>query len=294
MKELVATLLVAAFTISVSSISGHRTVELFGYPALALAALLAFGLQWLAFVPAAASRSERSYDLVGGLSFLAVLCLGLLAAERHGLLDARRGLLATLIMIWATRLSVFLFARVRRSGGDGRFDAIKVDPGRFLLAWTLQGAWVMLSALPALIQITATAPSRGFGLSEASGLALWLVGFALEVTADRQKSAFNQRPENVGRFIERGLWSRCQHPNYLGEILLWSGVFVYGAAEYEGLEWLALLSPLFVYGLLTRVSGIPLLDARAARRWGADPDYQRYRRRTPLLWPRLRPQRPSR
>jgi steroid 5-alpha reductase family enzyme len=89
---------------------------------------------------------------------------------------------------------------------------------------------------------------------------LWVLGWALEVIADAQKSRFNADVANRGRFINTGLWSRSRHPNYFGEILLWVGVAVVAFPVLHGWQYVTLLSPFFVAFLLTRVSGIPLLE----------------------------------
>ena len=126
-------------------------------------------------------------------------------------------------------------------------------------------------------------------LFAAVGLAVWAIGFGIEVVADRQKREFRRQPGNRGRFITTGLWAWSRHPNYFGEITLWTGVALLAAPVLSGWQYLTLVSPLFVYLLLTRVSGIPLLEARAEERWGSDPAYRAYRDRTPPLF--LRPPR---
>ncbi|WP_022868351.1 DUF1295 domain-containing protein [Schaalia vaccimaxillae] len=78
-------------------------------------------------------------------------------------------------------------------------------------------------------------------------------------------------------------WSR--HSNYFGEILLWIGTFIIVAPVLQGWQWVAVLSPFFVVFLLTRVSGIPLLEKKADRKWGDRTDYQRYKRATSVLIP---------
>ena len=96
---------------------------------------------------------------------------------------------------------------------------------------------------------------------------------------------YAERDEDI--YLTSGLWSRSRHPNYFGEIVIWVGVFVTAAPVLVGWQWVALLSPLFVILLLTRVSGIPLLEARAEKKWGDRADYIAYRENTPSLIPRL-------
>ena len=189
--------------------------------------------------------------------------------------------------IWAIRLSSFLFLRIHHAGKDGRFDQLKTSPVRFLVPWTLQALWVFLTLNVVIVINSQSGPAPPLGIWDGIGFMVWVMGFGIEVVADSQKTAFNANPENEGKWIDEGLWSRCRHPNYLGEILLWTGVAIFGVACFEGLEMVSWISPVFVYLLLTKVSGIPLLDRRALAKWGDDPEYQKYRENTPALFFRL-------
>ena len=229
-----------------------------------------------------AAQTERCFDLTGSLTYLAVVG----CAVTLGGCEPRALLLALLVCIWALRLGSFLFARIRREGADHRFDELKPDFARFLLTWTLQGLWVFLTLSCALAAITASA-GRALGAPAALGTAVWIAGFAIEVIADRQKAVFRADPANRDRFIATGLWAWSRHPNYCGEILLWVGVALIALPALSGWSHVTLISPLFVYVLLTRISGIPLLESRSDAKWGDDPGYRAYRSRTPLLW--LRP-----
>jgi len=252
-----------------------------GLAVFAICALVSFGVNAAVFVHAYATQTERFFDLTGSITYLTLLAIALVL----GVGDARAMLLAALIAVWALRLGSFLFLRIRRDGGDGRFDRIKPDLPRYLLTWMIQALWVLLTAGAALAAMTAPAPTD-LDLPAALGTSLWVVGFVIEVVADRQKSAFRAVPANQGRFITEGLWSWSRHPNYFGEILLWFGIALIAAPALDGARLLTLVSPVFVLVLLTRVSGIPLLEARGRRRWGGEPGYQAYLARTPALVPR--------
>ena len=252
-----------------------------GFPLFALAVLLAFAVQWIAFIPAALGRTDRYFDATGSLTYIVVTALLLLLAPGTG---TRGIVLGVMVIVWALRLGSFLLVRNIRSGGDDRFADIIGDPVRFLSVWSIQGLWVSLTAAAAWIAITSGVGASADGMLWA-GLVIWAVGFTIEVVADLQKSRFKRDPVNEGRFIRSGLWSVVRHPNYLGEILLWIGVLVAAAPALRGWQWIALLSPLFVILLLTRVSGIPLLEAKAERKWGDDPEYRAYVDRTPRLIP---------
>ena len=254
-----------------------------GFPGFALAVVVAFAVQWIAYIPAAIAQTDRYFDLTGSLTYISVTIL--LLASSPGL-DPRSVILTALVVIWAARLGSFLFARNRRSGTDDRFDEIKTSKLRFLSVWTVQGLWVSLTASAAWIAIT-SANDAPLGWTTWAGLAIWLFGFAIEVVADNQKRLFKADQANAGKFIQTGLWSVSRHPNYFGEIVLWIGVLIIAAPALQGWQWVALLSPVFVVVLLTRVSGIPLLEAKAERKWGDDPAYLAYRARTPRLIPRF-------
>jgi len=185
-----------------------------------------------------------------------------------------------LVFAWASRLGSFLFRRVRAAGSDPRFDEIKSSASRFLIAWTLQGLWVFLTLCAALAAITTRSPSD-FGMLDGLGVTVWAIGFAIEVVADRQKGRF--RAEHPGHYIDTGLWSWSRHPNYFGEIVLWIGVALIASSTLQGWQWVTMISPVFVIFLLTRVSGVPLLEKRADERWANDENYQRYKANTSVL-----------
>jgi steroid 5-alpha reductase family enzyme len=253
-----------------------------GVPVVFLGAALAVALNWIAFLPAFAARTERYYDLTGSLTYLSVTATALLAA---GTVDARAVTLAALVAIWASRLGLFLFRRIRAEGKDARFDEVKTSGPRFFLAWTLQAVWVFLTLAAALTAITTATPAP-LGIWFGVGLGVWLAGFTIEVVADRQKRAFRRANDTKTEFITTGLWAWSRHPNYFGEVVLWVGVAIAAAPTFVGWQWVALVSPLFVYLLLTRGSGVPILERRADARWGGQPEYESYKARTPVLFPR--------
>ncbi len=256
-----------------------------GLPLFALAVGLAYIIQWIVFIPAFLFQTEKFFDLTGSLTYISVsLLIVFLSPDR----DARSLMLLALVLIWAARLGTFLFRRIHKAGKDDRFDELKPSFMRFLNVWTIQGLWVSFTAAAAWVAMTSAnqAPLDAFALV---GFLAWAAGFAIEVVADAQKSRFSADPANKGKFIQGGLWSRSRHPNYFGEILLWVGVAIIALPVLQGWQWVALISPIFVTVLLTRVSGIPLLEQKADKKWGGQPAYQEYKRKTPVLIPRLRP-----
>ena len=283
MKKILFILLAVGFPVGVATLANPGDLRIGGWPAMTLLALGCFGIQWLAFVPARLLQTERFYDLTGSLTYIAVTVGAVMTAAAP---SGSQWLIAAMILVWAGRLGSFLFRRIHAAGGDQRFDHIKISSSRFFVAWTLQGAWVVMTSSAAVSAILSEQPTA-VGAVFVIGAAMWVVGFVVEVVADRQKSRFRADPANEGRFINTGLWARSRHPNYFGEILLWSGIAVMAIPYLSGTQWVVMLSPLFVHALLTRVSGIPTLVRRGQQLWGDDPAYQAYLKSTPLLVPRL-------
>ena len=248
-------------------------------PVFALCGFLAFAINWLAFVPSAIAETEHYYDLVGGITYITVTLVAVFLSSD---LDLRAMIVAGMVLLWSFRLATFLFMRISKAGKDSRFDNIKTRPIAFLMAWTIQGLWVLLTAAAALAIITG-GNREPLGIVGYVGIAVWVIGFLIEVTADRQKSAFKADPANAGRFINVGLWAWSRHPNYFGEIVIWIGMAIIALPVLEGWQYVTLISPVFVIFLLTRVSGVPMLERSADERWGGQEDYENYKRKTPVL-----------
>ena len=271
-----AAIIVGALISWAGSDGGDRVGAL---PVFALCGALAFAVNWAAFIPAAIKQTEHYYDLTGGITYITVTVVAVLLSSP---LDLRSAIVAGMVLFWSIRLASFLFLRISRSGKDSRFDDIKNRPPRFFLAWTLQGLWVLLTAACALAIITG-GNREPLGIIGYVGIAVWSIGILIEIVADRQKSAFRADPANKGDFIDTGLWAWSRHPNYFGEIVLWTGMAIIAIPVLEGWQWATLISPVFVAFLLTKVSGVPMLEESADERWGGQEDYEAYKRNTPVL-----------
>ena len=278
----ISTLLIIGVIVS---LVGENSVEINGYSAVMCCAIICIGIQWLAWIPASIKQTERFYDLIGGLTYLTVIIFSLWAGSQSESPSIRELIISSLVVIWSLRLSFFLYRRIHRTGKDGRFDELKNSPIRFLVPWTLQGLWVFLTMIVVIVINSQNGPSPPLGIWDGLGLVVWISGFVIEVLADNQKNVFNAKPENQGKWIDSGLWSFSRHPNYFGEILLWSGIAIFGISCLTGLELLTWISPVFIYLLLTKISGVPILDKRALEKWGDNPEYQKYREQTSLLLP---------
>lgn len=283
LKFLLASLICIAVALPIALAGSQGSLMLTGnLPLFAACGAIGFLLHWLVFIPSYRNQTEHYFDLTGSASFILTIVFALALNPQP---DPRSLLLGMLIIAWALRLGWFLFRRVKRAGGDGRFDDIKTRLWRFAFTWTLGGLWVFLTLAAPLAAIT-SANKVPLGVLAWAGLAIWLAGFVIEAVADGQKTAFRAREENRHRFISHGLWAWSRHPNYFGEILLWFGLALIALPVLQGWQLVTLISPFFVTLLLTRVSGIPMLENRADDKWGDDADYRDYKSRTPVLIPR--------
>ena len=287
MKMIIQRVLAISFVIVLSLVLNYATTQdiistetgQIGFQVL----LIIYLIQLVVFLISFVLKTEHYYDLTGGITYITVIVYTLYQKQLLGALDFRSILLGVLILVWAMRLSSFLFLRIKKAGKDRRFDKIKTNFTPFMLAWALQGFWVFMCTLPAITAITSDSKTIDYFL--VGGAALWLFGFIMEVVADRQKSAFNQDPMNKGQFISTGLWSISRHPNYVGEVLLWTGIAVIALPTFSGLQHLALISPIFTYLLLTRVSGVNLLEASADKKWEGNDAYMEYKEKTAVFFP---------
>ena len=247
------------------------------------AVILAFLIQWVAYIPAYLFQTEKFYDLTGSLTYLTVIWFVYLSSNQVGEVNFQNLIVTVLISIWAIRLGSFLFGRIHKDGEDKRFRSIKTSPSQFFMTWTLQGMWVSICSMCA---ITGISSSEGLVLNPLFylGFILFLIGFSIEVIADHQKTVFRAIKENKDKFISTGLWSKSQHPNYFGEILLWSSIAIMSFSSLSGTQYLTMISPIFTYVLLVYISGVRMLDDMGNKKWGHLEEYKQYKKNTPVLF----------
>ena len=247
------------------------------------AVILAFLIQWVAFIPAYLFQTEKFYDLTGSLTYLTVIWFVYLSSNQVGEVNFQNLIVTVLISIWAIRLGTFLFSRIHKDGEDKRFRSIKTSPSQFFMTWTLQGMWVSICSMCA---ITGISSSEGLVLNPLFylGFILFVIGFSIEVIADHQKTVFRAIKENKDKFISTGLWSKSQHPNYFGEILLWSSIAIMSFSSLSGTQYLTMISPIFTYVLLVHISGVRMLDDMGNKKWGHLEEYKQYKQNTPVLF----------
>ncbi|EGF76508.1 hypothetical protein BATDEDRAFT_28457 [Batrachochytrium dendrobatidis JAM81] len=271
---------------------------------LRIPALLAIGINGIMGAIAIYLQTELFYDATGTATFILCTLLSLWnaipfpATFLQGMfeMDLRRLLLFVAVLVWAIRLGVFLFYRVHALGGDRRFDTIKMQPFRFAIVWLMQAIWTILVPLPiyTVLSIPTSLQTYPLGILDGMGLSLFMIGFAIEGVADMQKLQW-QIELGEKRFSQvntRGLWNYSRYPNYFGEILVWIGIYIcaVNALDWTRLDGIAMaimmsISPLFISVLLLKVSGIPLQEKMAIKRYAGNQEYQEYVDRTSMIIP---------
>ena len=250
------------------------------------AVILAFLIQWVAYIPAYTFQTEKFYDLTGTLTYLTVVWFTYMLSNSAGELKIGNLILALLISIWAVRLGSFLFLRIHKAGEDKRFRTIKPSASQFFMTWTLQGFWVSICSMCALTAISSEVGVI-INIFFYIGFALFLIGFSIEIVADNQKNTFRSLEENKDKFITSGLWAKSRHPNYFGEIMLWTGIALIALPSLSGAQYLTLISPVFTYILLVHISGVRMLEDMGNKKWGHLEEYKIYKDKTPRIIPKF-------
>ncbi len=218
-------------------------------------------------------------DVAWGLGYV-VLCIWL-ASTRP--LNPVAWLMYLLIAVWGLRLAWHIGHRLIGKREDFRYRQWREEWGvnfywrSYLQVYLLQGFLLVMIAMPVLV--AAKAPVASLGFWSLAGAGLWVVGFLIQLIADRQLAQFVHDRKSPAEVLDTGLWRYSRHPNYFGEILMWWGLFIIVCSLPNG--WVAVISPLIITWLLVFVSGIPMLE----RRYADHPGYQAYCKRTSKLVP---------
>ncbi|KAK4208338.1 hypothetical protein QBC37DRAFT_79454 [Rhypophila decipiens] len=336
------------------------------------AASASLAVQVLFGIPSILNQTELAYDLGGGVGYYVTLATAFLVpvlrrrlaqAESEAaqvdvpvsesrpitvkdllkglsLKDWNRRQLAVTggTVMWAFRLSSYLFIRALKKGHDSRFTRTKHMPVRFAIFWFAQSIWVLLCSMPAIAvnsvptealnAISRKSPSKKgkevatkpkgkpeedtpeakSTMTDKLGLIVFLSGFILETLADYQKNRWwAQKAKGIHNedFITRGLWAKSQYPNYLGDILLNSGLAIFASGilirqpVQSALGWNSTpggylkailipgLAPIFTAYTLLRLSGVPLSRRKYDRLYGGREDYNAWKESAGLLFPKL-------
>ncbi|KAK1581933.1 hypothetical protein Q3G72_010342 [Acer saccharum] len=248
---------------------------------LALTAIVTVGYQLFFFIITALLKFDKVTDFAGSTNFIIIAVLTLVL---KGTWHFRQVVLTLLVVIWGLRLGLFLLMRILNWGEDRRFDEMRNSLGKLAIFWIFQAVWVWTVSLPVTV-VNASDRDPSVHAADIIGWIMWFVGMSVEAVADQQKLIFKNSPENRGKWCNVGLWKYTRHPNYFGEIFLWWGIFVASAPVLKGAEWLVILGPIFLTLLLLFVSGIPMLEESADKKFGNVAAYRVYKKTTSPLIP---------
>ncbi len=202
----------------------------------------------------------------------------------------RAAAVLVLVCAWAVRLTGTQLARWGGTADeDFRYAEVRRRTGRaywpvsLVTIHLLPTAWVFLGLLP--LYPALALPARPPGPLDAAAALVVAGGIALEAAADLQLRRFLRRRRDPAAVLASGVWARSRHPNYLGELLFWWGLWLFGVAASPRWAWTA-LGPLAITALFLGVS-VPWRDRRMLAR---HPSFAERLRTTPALipWPARR------
>lgn len=244
------------------------------------AALGIFIYMLLFFFIAQYLKDNSIVDIGWGPGFIVVYFVTLSQADYIGITQY---VLGAAVLIWALRLGIYIYDRNKGTGEDFRYKQWREEWGKYVViraffqVFMFQGFFMYIIALPIIIVNYKAYP--GFGLAEILGIVFWLIGFGFEAIGDYQKSKFKAKPQNKGKIMQEGLWKFTRHPNYFGEALLWWGIFL--IAYPSGMVYLSIISPVVLTYLLTRVSGVAMLE----KKYEGNLEFEHYAQKTNAFFP---------
>lgn len=203
----------------------------------------------------------------------------------HNSLSAGTLLCCVLFILYGCRLGGYLAYREVKSTSykknmKGEIkEGSQVSTGAKIAIWLSCACLYVTQVLPVFYRL-----SNGTGTTVTSyiGAVIMVCGLALESAADLQKNAAKKK--NPKRFVDTGLFRLVRCPNYLGEMLFWTGVVVSGIGALHGAQWvLALIGYLGI--IFVMFSGARRLEIRQNKNYGNDPEYQQYVKTVPILLP---------
>lgn len=199
---------------------------------------------------------------------------------------ARQILITTLILIWGTRLLIYIFSRYKK-GADPRFVSWQNRTG--FLSILFIAFWIFISQTTLMIVMSYPSiytnffSQEGLVILDYIALITWIIGFYFEAVGDYQLHQFIKNPENKGKIMDKGLWKYSRHPNYFGEITMWWSIYLIVLNIPGG--WVTIIAPLTITFLLVFITGIPLNE----KVFENNPEYQKYKKKTSMLipcWPK--------
>ncbi len=243
-------------------------------------ALVLFFYYNICYLIALIKRRNDVADIAWGPGFVIAALVPLFI---QGVMIDRSILVTTFVVIWAARLTLHIHHRSKNTDEDFRYRMWRESWGRYfyiktyLFVFLLQGTILIFVVMPVIIINT----YRGSGATffDYFGILIWIIGFIFESISDVQLRNFLKQPENKGKIMQSGLWRYSRHPNYFGEVLQWWGLFIIGLSVPHG--WLGAVGPILITLLITKVSGIPLLE----KNMDGNLEFELYKKRTSIFFP---------
>jgi steroid 5-alpha reductase family enzyme len=245
-------------------------IEVMLYSAAAIFVYMVVVFFWATLI-----KDNSIVDIGWGMGFLVVISTGLLLLPAINTFHAA---LVAMVFIWGLRLSGYIFSRHRNVGEDYRYVQWRKEWGKYVVPraffqiFMLQGGFMYIIALPLMIAVAN--PSAVINWVSITGIVLWLIGFLFEAVGDYQKSQFKANQANSGKIMQSGLWRYTRHPNYFGEVLLWWGIWVFVLPA--GYWYVTIISPIILTFLLTKVSGVAMLE----KKYAGNKEFEEYARKT--------------
>ena len=238
--------------------------------------LITVCMQLSFFAIAYGLQIDKVTDFAGTANFLLLAIVTLWFGEDFSF---PKIIASLMVILWSLRLGAYLSYRILVWGEDNRFDVMRSKFWSFLGFWVMQILWVFLTCLPVIYFNSLDSPDELNTLATI-GVSMFLIGLIIEAWSDYSK--FNHKL-NGEKWCTAGLWKYSRHPNYFGNILLWFGIFVF--CYGYGVPLWTIIGPLWTTFLLLFVSGIPLLEASADKKYGDDLEYLQYKSNTSILIP---------
>ncbi len=242
---------------------------------------VSLGINIAMFIPAFIFKTDKLTDISYAVTFAVVASAAFVRSDQ----SLAHVVILVAVLLWALRLGGFLLIRINKMGKDSRFDDMRDKFWSFSRFWLLQGISVFVVLLAGLLLWDTTEPA----ITTLSwvGLGVFAVGLLLEAVADLQKFRFKfSGKKKKHEWIDEGVWRMSRHPNYLGEMMVWIGLYIFALPALSGsMVYIGLISPLYIVSLLLFVSGVPLLEKYAKKKWGDQEAYQKYRSEVPMLIP---------
>jgi steroid 5-alpha reductase family enzyme len=225
------------------------------------------------------------YDAYWSVAPLVIALYWMLGTSTDSAVMARQIFVITLLFFWGLRLT-YNWARQWRGlkHEDWRYQDFRKKAGGWFWLVDLFGIEVMptvivflgcLSLYPAL-----ATGKNSFGLLDILAIIVTISAVIIETIADEQLRRFILKRSNSGEIMAKGLWAYSRHPNYLGEVMFWWGLFLFALAADAGYWW-TLTGPLVITMLFVFIS-IPLMDKKNLER---KPGYKEYQKKIPALFP---------